>query len=159
MAKWDHVTAEQIEKERDEYGNSWRQVGINLEIGSPTTARNAYEALTGRSHSEKTATATVRNSAEIGTSKSSTSKTVQANWDDDSDQDEIIEKCANARLVIHRGLKVDEDGKAVAEIIKTGKVAGMAYDGGGFGDLVINVTERGTGGRRTFRVKEITQVQ
>lgn len=47
MAKDYAFTAEDIKRERDELGQSWRQVANNLDLANPGQARKAYTELTG----------------------------------------------------------------------------------------------------------------
>jgi type II secretory pathway pseudopilin PulG len=83
-------TAEQITAERDTKGLSWKQVAVNLGLPNPGAARSAYTELTGRPHSDA---APVRQRA----ARSTTSvngvrhKRNLVEWNDDTDQDEMIE--------------------------------------------------------------------
>lgn len=76
-------TAEQIISERDHKGQSWKQVAINLDLGSPGAARKAYTELTGVPHYESQAI--VKRTRNVGTGK----KKDTPGWDDDTDQGEI----------------------------------------------------------------------
>lgn len=81
-------TAEDLTRERDERGLSWKQVAVNLNLGSPGQARKAYTELTGKPHNESNP---IVNRAPRG-SGTGTAKLLTPLWDDDSDQDEIIDK-------------------------------------------------------------------
>ena len=85
-------TAEDIVRERDERGLSWAQVARNLDLGSPGQARKAYTVLTGRPHTDSIMQG---HRAPRGSGVRST-KTFAVQWDDDSDQDAIIERLQGA---------------------------------------------------------------
>ena len=96
-------TAEDISKLRDEQGLSWRQVAINLDLGGPSAARTAYTALTGRDYRETVMTGR-RIKTESGSAKISTRKVYAPEWTDESDQDEIIDRMTNARIIVERSV-------------------------------------------------------
>jgi type II secretory pathway pseudopilin PulG len=161
-------TAEQITAERDTKGLSWKQVAVNLGLPNPGAARSAYTELTGRPHSDA---APVRQRA----ARSTTSvngvrhKRNLVEWNDDTDQDEMIEALTHRDIVVRRvcrGITVPDEPMHVCRIVR------FAYDGKGEnGPLVVHVyTKRqcecrlsdprdsDTGVARTFRVADIKEV-
>jgi hypothetical protein len=159
------VTAEDLIRERDEKGLSWRQVGINLDIGSPSAARKAYTMLTGRPHYESQMKEGAR--AKPGTARR---KTFEPVWFDDSDQDEIIEAITHRTIVVARTIKrstfeltMPEERVHVSRIVK------FAFDGKNEdGPLVVHIVSKDScdcatrdsdaGRMRCFRVADIKEV-
>lgn len=78
-------TAEDIIAERDHKGQSWKQVAINLDLGSPGQARKAYSELTGVPHDQSQPLVHRTRSTGAGRKKN------HPQWDDDSDQDAITD--------------------------------------------------------------------
>ncbi len=149
-------TAEDITKLRDEQGLAWRQVAVNLGLESTFAARKAYRTLTGRAPSEsKPEVRRVVN--RIGTAKGSTRKVHVPEWDDEADQDAIIEALGNgARILVRRTLK----GVASEEDLVIGRLVKLSWDGKDeSGPLVAHFTEREGGGMRTIRVRDIKEVR
>lgn len=89
-------TAEQIQEERDTKGFSWRQVAANLGLDNPGQARKAYEELTGRHHSESNP---VTNRAPKGSMTRGGRKVENPHWNDDSDQEAIIETLETCNVI------------------------------------------------------------
>lgn len=150
-----NFTAEDIAKLRDEQGLSWRQVAVNLELGSPGAARKAYTDLTGTDYRDSNPTVK-RAKTTMGSAKMSTRKFLAPEWNDDSDQEEIIGKCENARLIVRRDVK----GIMLEEDIRATKVVRMSWDGPeDDGPLAITFIEAQTGAARTIRVADIKEVR
>ena len=152
-----NFTAEDISKLRDEQGLAWRQVAVNLGLESTFAARRAYRNLTGRAPSESKPDNVRRVVSKVGTAKGSTRKVHVTSWDDEADQDEIIEKLGNgARILIRRsvGNIVQEEDLVISRLIK------LTWDGKNEdGPLVAHFTEREGGGYRTVRVADIKEVR
>jgi hypothetical protein len=167
-AKEPTCTAEQIVEQRDTLRLGWRQVAANLELGSPGAARRAYTKLTGRPHNESAPVQ--RRSARSTTSAAGTRlRTSAPQWDDDSDQDEIME------AITHRDITVARVAKGIAfpdETVHVSRIIRFAFDGPEQdGDLVVHVytkhlcqcrladkRDADTGVARTFRVADIKEV-
>lgn len=163
-----HLTAEQIVAERDGKGLSWAQVAANLDLKSPSAARAAYTALTGKPHTESVMTGRARS----GTARTITGKrrkTMAAMWNDDSDQDEIIE------AITHKSIRVVREFRGIElpeEIVHVNRIVRFAFDGPDHdGPLVIHFYSKDvcecsvkdpkdadTGRARTFRVADIKEV-
>jgi hypothetical protein len=157
------VTAADIVRERDEKGLSWRQVGINLDIGSPSAARKAYTTLTGRPHYESVMKEGAR--AKVGT-RAARRKTYEAKWFDDSDQDEIIEAITHRTIVVRRKVK---DLEMPDESVHVSRIVKFAFDGKNEdGPLVVHIISKDhcdcqtkdfdSGRARCFRVADIKEV-
>ena len=147
-------TAEDIKKLRDEVGLSWRQVAVNLDLGSPGAARKAYTTLTGRDFKESAMTGR-RTKTLMGSAKTNTRKVYAPVWDDDSDQDEIIERLKGARIFVVREVK----GLQLQEELVVQRVVKMSWDGKDEdGPLAVTFYEREGGGARTVRVQDIKEV-
>ena len=146
-------TAEDISKLRDEQGLSWRQVAINLDLGGPSAARTAYTTLTGRDYRETVMTGR-RIKTESGSAKISTRKVYAPEWTDESDQDEIIDRMTNARIIVERNVK----GVTAEEEILVGRVARLTWDGKDE-RLCVHFTDRQTGGTRSVLVSAIKEVR
>lgn len=159
-------TAEDIIRERDERGLSWRQVATNLDLGSPGAARAAYTKLTGIPHNESQPKV---NRAPRGSS-TATRKVQAPGWNDETDQDEIIERLQGPWI---ESTKKDEPGHyrgsvilvrrntyghAYEEEVRIERVIKFAFDGKDEdGPLLVHVW---TGqAHRCFRVAEIAQVR
>ena len=149
-----NFTAEEIKKLRDEVGLSWRQVAVNLDLGSPGAARKAYTTLTGKDFKESAMTGR-RTKTLHGTAKANTRKVYAPVWDDDSDQDEIIERLKGARVIIVRDVKgiTNEEDLIVQRVVR------MTWDGkGDDAPLAVTFIEREGGGMRTVLVRDIKEV-
>ena len=150
-------TAEDISKLRDEQGLAWRQVAINLGLESTFAARRAYRTLTGRAPSDSKPENVRRVVNKIGSARGQTRKVHVVEWDDESDQDEILERLGQgARLLIRRTL----NGIAYEEDLIVSRVTKLTWDGKDEdGPLVVHFTEREGGGMRTIRVADIKEVR
>lgn len=149
-------TAEDITKLRVEQGLSWRQVAVNLELGGPSAARTAYTALTGLDYRDTDMKPGKRARSTMGTAKASTRKVFAPEWGDESDQDEIIERLTNARIVVARNVK----GTTYTEEILVGGVKRLTWDGKDEdGPLCVHFTDRLTGGTRSVLVSAIKEVR
>jgi hypothetical protein len=147
-------SAEDIVQARDTQGLSWRQVAVNLNLGSPSAARSAYTALTGRHHSES-GTAVRRSTAgTVGTAKANTRKVYAPAWTDESDQDEIIERLPGSRITVQRTIK----GTTTLEELLVGKVRKLTWDGAAE-HLCVHFVDRETGGTRSVLVQDIQEVR
>ena len=151
-------TAEEITRQRDELGLSWRQVAVNLDLSGPSAARTAYTALTGRPHHESLMTgkrASTR--GQMGSAKMSTRKVDAPTWDDDTDQDEIIERLTGSRIIVRRTVR---DATPLEEDILVGRIVRFTFDGpNGDGPLVVHFNDRETMVRRSVRVADIKEVR
>jgi hypothetical protein len=155
-------TAEAIIEQRDTKGLSWRQVALNLELPGPSSARIAYGKLTGRSHTESNP---VVNRAPKGSMTKGGKRVVELNWDDDTDQDEIIERLENSFITVrreYRGIDCSED-------VHVKRVLRLSYDGKDHdGQLCVTVVQLVESDRRkvyvpgptrTFAVADIANVR
>lgn len=148
-------SAEEITRLRDEVGLSWRQVAVNLELGSPGAARKAYTSLTGKDYKDSAMTGR-RARTTMGSAKASTRKVYAPVWDDDSDQDQIIEQLTGARIIVQREMK----GVTMEEDLIVGKVRRLTWDGPEQdGPLTVHFTTRDNGGMRSVRVQDIKEVR
>jgi hypothetical protein len=164
------LTADDLRRERDVKGLSWRQVALNLGLGTPGAARAAYSTLTGQSHHDSVMTG---KRAPRGTAR----KRVDApGWNDDSDQEEI-----EARL---NGGWIEESGSgatytpahwAGSSIVVQHTVPGgthkfeeevdvayvKAFTFGKNGDQPLQITliEKATSAYRTFFASAILEVR
>lgn len=165
-------TAEQIVAERDGKALSWAQVAANLNLGSPGQARKAYTQLTGRAHN--TSQPVVKRTSAPGGIRRAIQEAV---WNDDSDQDEIIERVqgiwqpsfgnigtkeyvpghwSGSTLLVVRDLK----GVHMEEEVSVGRIIKFAYDGkDDDGPLVMHVIDKFSGATRVFRVADIKEVR
>lgn len=148
-------TAADIIRARDEQGLSWRQVAVNLNLGSPSAARSAYTALTGKHHSESQMTGKRASSrGTVGTVKSNTRKVYAPEWTDESDQDEIIERLQGSRITVTRTIK----GTTTEEELLVGRVRKLTWDGKAE-HLCVHFVDRETGGTRSVLVQDIQEVR
>lgn len=97
-------TVEQIVDQRDVKGLSWRQVAVNLGLGSPAAARSAYSRLTGRSHTESSPELK-RAHKGATTASGSRRRMNEVQWDDDTDQDIIIEAMTHKDIRVVRTVR------------------------------------------------------
>jgi hypothetical protein len=149
-------TAEDVVRERDERGLSWKQVAINLELGSPSAARTAYTRLTGRPHNESNTE--VKRAPRLPKSvvRAERRKTLHPKWTDDSDQDEIIERIDGSVIVVRRVFRKIE---LPEERIAVGRIDSFRFDGANQdGPLCVTIIDRETSASRTFRVADIVEV-
>jgi hypothetical protein len=167
-------TEEQIVNERDGKGLSWKQVAINLDLGSPGAARRMYTQLTGRHHSESQMTGkrAARGSASTGR------KLTNPEWNDDSDQDEITDKLqgvwvepigevgsknyvpghySGSRIVVTRKLRGSEE--TYDEELRVARVVSFTFGKDGDQPLQVTVIDEYSGAQRCFFVTDITSVQ
>jgi len=92
----------------------------------------------------------------MGTAKSSTRKVYAPVWDDDSDQDEIIDRLKGARIIVVRDIK----GMEQVEDLIVQKVVKLTWDGKEEdGPLTVHFHERDNGGMRSIRVSDIKEVR
>lgn len=148
-------TAEEITRLRDEVGLSWRQVAVNLELGSPGAARKAYTTLTGRHYKDSAMTGR-RARTTMGSAKASTRKVYAPDWNDDTDQDEIIQRLTGSRIIIERNVK----GLALEEDLIVGRVVKLFWAGAeDDGPLTVDFIERSSGGQRSVLVQDIKEVR
>lgn len=149
------VTAEDLIRERDTKGLSWKQVAVNLDLGSPGHARTLYTKLTGKAHNES---ALGKRAPRLpkGVVRGTARKTHSVQWDDDTDQDEIIEKLDGSVVVVNRSVR----GMAMPEErVVVGRIVGFRFDGKDQdGPLVVTVIDKETSAARSFRVADITEV-
>lgn len=161
-------TADQIRNERDTKGLSWRQVAVNLGLGSPGGARAAYTALTGRPHSDAAPTTNRATRSNTGASGQRL-RTTAPEWNDDTDQDLIMDAITHRDIVVRRvakGIPFPDESVHVAKIVR------FAYDGAnGQGDLIVHVftkeqcqcrladpRDADSGVSRCFRVADVKEV-
>lgn len=111
-------TAEQIVEQRDVKGLSWKQVATNLGLGSPSGARSAYTRLTGKPHTESNPE--LKRAHKGATSASGSRRRMnEVQWDDDTDQDVIIEAITHRDIRVvrsMRGLELPEEWVHVSRI-------------------------------------------
>jgi hypothetical protein len=162
-----NFTAEDIIRERDTNAQSWRKVAQVLGLGNPGAARRAYTALTGLAHD------TSQPLVQRQPKGSFSGKPVaRPDWDDDTDQDEIIQRMQGewhaprqegkkyipghydgCLVSIHR----NHFGVNCTEDISVARVVGFKFD---YDDhLEVEVVDRDSGARRTFYVTDIAKVR
>lgn len=145
-------TAEDIKRERDEHGLSWRQVATNLDLTNPGQARKAYSELVGDYRDSKpTIKRDTASVGELGTAKVRKSKIDRPEWDDESDQEDIEDKLTRAKIVVERDVR----GHTVTEELTTGRVHAFSFEP----VLTVHVSDAVSGGRRSFRVADIKSVK
>lgn len=145
-------TAEDIVRERDANGLSWRQVAINLELGSPGQARKAYTELTGTDHQDSQPIVKRAPKGSVGIGRR---KVARPDWNDDSDQAEIEERLTNRRITVQRGLV---PGSVHTEEIRCVRVTEFSF--GPNGDLPLQVYfHSDNGSARCVRVADIIEVR
>lgn len=168
-SRGDHVwpcTAEEIVAERDGAGRSWRQVAINLGLGSPGQARKAYSALTGRPHYESEAIVKRQRGTSAGR------KVDSPGWNDESDQGEIedrlngtwVEQAGNVPAhwtgsVITVAHESYLKGHTYEEEVEVKYVTSFSFGKAGDQPLQVNIIDKYTGAARCFRVASITEVR
>lgn len=144
------LTAEQIIEERDTKRLSWKQVAINLDLGSPGAARRAYSELTGKAHNESDP---VLRRAKPG-SGTSRRKLDVPSFDDETDQ-EAIEKRLNGSIIRvirnYKGIVQDEE-------FRVQRVRAFTYGRNGDQPLQVEISDS-DGTIRTFRVADIKEVR
>lgn len=143
-------TADAISALRDVQGLSWRQVATNLDLANPGQARKAYAELTGKDYHATETTTRTKAVGLTGTVR----KFFSPQWDDESDQDEIIERLTRAVIVVQRTLK----GTDFQEEIKVGTVTRLTWDGSAE-ELCVHFTDYDNGGQRSILVKNIKEVR
>lgn len=160
-------TSDDIIRERDHKGQSWRKVAQVLGLGNPGAARTAYTILTGVKHNESQPL--VKRQPKGSFSGKGVDK---PGWDDDTDQDVIIERMQGewhppsgegknykpghfdgSLVSVHRnhfGVQCNED-------IAVARIRCFRYD---YNDkLEVEVVDRETGATRIFYVTDIAQVR
>jgi hypothetical protein len=148
-----NFTAEDITKLRDEQGLSWRQVAVNLDLGSPGLARKAYTDLTGRDYHDSVMTGRRAKSDPLRSVRPRR-KVFAPEWNDESDQDEIIERVSGATIVVERTLR----GVQTEEEISVGRVTKLTWDGKDQ-HLCVHFIDRYSGGERAVLVSRIKEVR
>lgn len=160
------ISAEQILEERDTKGLSWRQVALNLNLGTPGAARAAYTQLTGKSHT----TSIMAGKRAPRGSRNASTRTDSPKWDDDSDQDEIIEKLRPCqpnptdRAKCMHGVTITLQriigGEKFEEEMTIHRLVKFTYDGREEdGPLVVHVISHEDGAYRSLRVKDIIGIR
>jgi hypothetical protein len=163
-------TAEDIVRERDQRGLSWAQVAKNLDLGSPGAARTAYTKLTGRHHSESVMQG---HRAPRGSGARLVGrKTIAPQWNDMTDQDEIIERL-NGPLVPESGEPGSKgyqpehwSGSVIViqrkygtEEVHVKHVKAFSFGKNGDKPLQVELLDRHTGGTRCFYVADIKEIR
>lgn len=164
-------TAEDLIRERDEKGLSWKQVSTNLDLGNPSAARRAYTELTGRHHSDSQPIVKRAPKGHNNTGR----KMFQPMWNDDSDQAEIEIKLngswveakgepgtknyrpghwSGSRMTVRRSLA----GREWDEEVFVSWVSAFTYGPEGDQPLQITIVDRDNGASRTFRAESIISV-
>jgi len=130
MSKLPNVTLADLTRERVERGLSWKQVAINLNLGSTYAARHAWRLLTGTAPTEAQPVNPVRKRRSTGLGAVSgvngPRATLTPIWNDDSDQDEIYGRINGADITVQRTLKGME---LPLETFHVGRVVKFAFDG------------------------------
>lgn len=99
-------TEEDIVRERDHNGQSWKKVAVALGLKTPGAARTAYTALTGRDHS--TSVMAGRTTRTVG-GDTVTGADLTARWTEETDR-RIIEDTLRCPMCEGRGWYPDEKG-------------------------------------------------
>jgi hypothetical protein len=164
------ISKDQIIEERDIKGLSWRQVAINLNLTTPGAARSAYTKLTGRSHTESVMPEGKRARRGTGFERK---RRFAPNWNDDSDQDEIIERletchpkpneprhCVPGRTIVvtHRPHTISLK-KTFEEEVTIHRIIKFTYEGPLEEELVVQVISCEDKSFRSFRVKDIVDIR
>lgn len=106
---WGHVTKDAILEARDGLRLSWRDVANKLDLGSPSTARKAYTALTGKAHNTS---AVVVKRAPNGVGEEITGKRKaiisRPEWDDWTLDETVTEAITGRILIVDRKGREDE---------------------------------------------------
>lgn len=163
-------TAEDITKIRDGEGLSWADVAKRLKLKSPGAARKAYTALTGRPHNESVMTGRKR-----AARSSASSVRVVLEWNDDSDQDDIMARLngmwveaigepgsknyqpahwSGSHIVVRRTMY----GNDTVEELRVAYCTRFSFGKNGDQPLSVEVVDRDTGATRQFFVKDIVEV-
>lgn len=121
MSKWDHLSPDDIIRERDENGLSWANVAKVLELGNPSTARAAYTALTGKPHTASTmpgrAAVTHRSGVKTAASMVKPRRNFAPGWDRDTDPQEIVNAVVGHTISVRRDVgRVKGPGSFVEEM-------------------------------------------
>jgi hypothetical protein len=164
-------TAEDIIRERDTKGLSWRQVALNLDLGGPGQARKAYTDLTGTPHynSQPIVRRAPRGSV-------SDRKVDSPGWNDDSDQETIEERLngtwvpesgsgkdwrpahwSGSQIVVRRTIPRTE--RTFDEEVYVRQVTEFTYGKKGDQPLQVWVSTDPAGAMRCFRVADIVEVR
>lgn len=161
-------TAEDVVRERDQRGLSWRQVAANLGLGSPGQARTAYTELTGKPHYESQPIVKRAPKGTVG-------KVVDSpGWDDDSDQEEI-EARLNGSWIEASGegqnytpahwsgsfivVRHKQGDYVWDEDCEVSYVTAFTFGPEGDQPLQVLLHEKGTSAFRAFRVADILEVR
>ena len=160
-------TSDDIIRERDHKGQTWRKVAQILGLGNPGAARTAYTTLTGVQHNQSQPL--VKRQPKGSFSGKGVDR---PGWDDDTDQDEIIERVQGEWIPPHgegknytpghfRGsfvsVRRNHFGVSCREDISVARIVGFNFD---YEDhLEVEVVDRDNGARRTFYVTDIYEVR
>lgn len=106
---WANITKEQILEAREGLRLSWRDVANKLDLGSPSTARKAYTALTGKPHTESEV---LVKRAPRGTNDSITGKRAtiitRPEWDDWTLDEDLEAQIKGRTLIVERNGREEE---------------------------------------------------
>lgn len=145
-------TAEDIVRERDEQGQSWRKVAEVLGLANPGRARQAYTELTGRPHYESRMPERSAGRAPRGTTPRARKKaaSLDPKWGDHSDQDEIVDKLDGAYILVRRESGHEEE-------VHVKRVTEFSW-GGSDETLCVHLISAYNLAHRCFRVRDIVEV-
>lgn len=145
------VTEADIRTARETDGLSWKAIAEKLGLGSPSTARKAWEVLTGSPHSEAKGSARAQRRIKGRKPKR---VTLRPKWGNDSESEEVTEAIANRKIVVRRETREDEE-------IRVGKV--LYYDietpSGKPVPMTVTFTEGNSGRCRSVFVQDIVKVR
>lgn len=169
---WGHLTKEQITHARDVERLSWRDVANKLELKSPSTARNAYTALTGRPHNESQVIVTRAPKGVGGITGKHRAKVITAPaWDDWTEDEEVIAAITGRTIIVARQYGKPEEIRVTSGTERTGragqwKVVKVLQHGVRVRncknekvDAHFCFTQEGTGHSRTVNVKDILAIR
>lgn len=168
-------TAEQIVAERDGKGLSWKQVAINLDLGSPGAARRAYTELTGKPHNESQP---LLKRAPRNTSGAPARKVDRPDWNDETDQQMITDRLQGewippkgepgtknfqpghwqgSNVTVERKLRGTD--RTYEETVRVRRVVEFSFGKDGNQPLQITVVDDYSGATRCFFVADIADVR
>lgn len=137
-------TADDIVRERDTLRQGWRRVAVNLGLENSRQARKAYTELTGVPYRESV--------IQVVRSKATNRSVLRPEWDDDTDQDEIIEVLGDGGRTILVSRKYGPDEEIVVRRLVEFEFVN------GDGPLNMTFVEDETGGTRCVRVSSIEEI-
>lgn len=165
------ITLEDIVRERDDRGLSWKQVAVNLSLGSPASARSAYTRLTGRAHTDSQP---ALNRATRGDTAANGKrlKREAVTWEGDEEspmfQDDVVTRITHHDVLVQRtfrGIEVPE------EWVHINRIERFAFEGEDEA-LTVHVFTKHTcecriadkrdadsGVARAFRLRDIKEVR